>query len=65
MLAEQALPKGEVTQAIYDQMVADAEAALKTAQADAASDDGKAVDAAKALSDTVAIGAAIGLTTRV
>ena len=65
VLAEQALPKGEVTQAIYDQMVADAEAALKTAQADAANDDGKAVDAAKALSDTMAIGAAIGLTTRV
>ena len=64
VLAEQALPKAEVTQAVYDKMVDDAQAALVTAQADTSGDGSKAVDAAKVLSDTIAIGTAIGLSTR-
>lgn len=60
VLAEEALPKAEVTQAIYDRMVTAAKVALDDAKADAG-----AVDAsAKTLADIVSIAAAVGLTPR-
>ncbi|MBQ2261695.1 MAG: F0F1 ATP synthase subunit epsilon [Loktanella sp.] len=65
VLAEQALPRGEVSQDIFDQMVADAQLALTAAQADTDGDGSRAVDAAKVLTDTLAIGTAIGLTAKV
>lgn len=64
VLAEQALPRGEVTQAIYDKMVADAQAALAHVQATAKDDTALVDDAAKVLSDITAIAAAIGLTAK-
>ena len=60
VLAEEALPKSEVTQAIYDRMVNDAKSALDDARSEAG-----AVDAAsKTLADVVAIGGAVGLSAR-
>lgn len=60
VLAENALPKAEVTQDIYDQMVADAKAAQDTAS-DAP---GAADDAAKLVADMMAVGSAIGLSAK-
>ncbi len=62
VLAEQALPKAEVTQEVFDQMVADAKAAHATAQETFKNEPGPVDDAAKLLSDMVAIGGHIGLT---
>jgi F-type H+-transporting ATPase subunit epsilon len=62
VLAEQALPKAEVTQEVFDQMVADAKAAHATAQDTFKNEPGPVDDAAKLLSDMVAIGGHIGLT---
>lgn len=60
VLAEEALPKAEVTQAIYDRMVTDAKSALDDAKADSG-----AVDAAsKTLADIVSIAASVGLSAR-
>ena len=60
VLAEEALPKSEVTQAIYDRMVNDARSALDDARSEAG-----AVDAAsKTLADVVAIAGAVGLSAR-
>ncbi len=60
VLAEEALPKSEVTQAIYDRMVNEAKSALDDARADSS-----AVDAAsKTLADVVAIAGAVGLSAR-
>ena len=60
VLAEEALPKSEVTQAIYDRMVNEAKSALDNARADSS-----AVDAAsKILADVVAIAGAVGLSAR-
>jgi F-type H+-transporting ATPase subunit epsilon len=61
VLAEQALPKAEVTQVIFDQMVADARLNLEKAQARTDHDGGLVEDAAKLLSDMVAVGDTIGL----
>lgn len=61
VLAEQALPQAEVTQAIYDQMVAEAKAAYGRAQETFKNEPGPVDDAAKLLSDMVAIGGVIGL----
>lgn len=58
VLAEQALPTAEMTQEVYDQMIADAKAAVTSAAADAQD------DAAKLLSDMEAIGGQIGLTAK-
>lgn len=58
VLAEQALPKGEVTQAILDAMLGEARAAV------AAADASRADDAAKVLADMVAMGEQIGLVAR-
>ena len=62
VLAEQALPKDEVTQEVYDQMVEDAKAAYGRAQETFKNEPGPVDDAAKLLSDMVAIGGHIGLT---
>ncbi len=58
VLAEQALPKGEVTQALFDGMVAEARAAA------AAADAGSVDVAAKTLADMLAMGDQIGLAGR-
>lgn len=60
VLAEEALPKSEVTQAIYDRMVTEAKAALEQAKNEPGSVDA----AAKTLADVVAIAGALGLTAR-
>ena len=62
VLAEQALPKAEMTQEVYDQMVAEAKAAHGRAQETFKNEPGPVDDAAKLLSDMVAIGGHIGLT---
>ncbi len=61
VLAEQALPQAEVTQEVYDQMVEDAKAAYGRAQETFKNEPGPVDDAAKLLSDMVAIGGTIGL----
>ena len=59
VLAERALPRGDVDQSIYDGMVDEAQAAYnQTKSADA----GLADDAAKLLADTIGIAAELGLT---
>ena len=58
VLAEQARPRAEVTQAVYDEMLA----AARAAQSSAASD---ATDAAaKTVADMVAVGEQLGLAAR-
>lgn len=64
VLAEQALPQAEVTQEVYDQMVADAKAAHGKAQETFKNEPGPVDDAAKLLSDMVAMGGHIGLTAK-
>ncbi|WP_375254386.1 F0F1 ATP synthase subunit epsilon [Yoonia sp.] len=61
VLAEQALPQSEVTQEVYDQMVEDAKAAYGRAQETFKNEPGPVDDAAKLLSDMVAVGGTIGL----
>ena len=61
VLAEQALPKGEMTQEVFNKMIADAQAAHQKARDNADSEPGIVDDAAKLLSDMVAIGTSIGL----
>jgi F-type H+-transporting ATPase subunit epsilon len=55
ILAEQALPKAEVTQTVFDKMLDGAKAAQAAMGGD---------DAAKAVADMAAVGAALGLTAR-
>ncbi|WP_439153804.1 F0F1 ATP synthase subunit epsilon [Yoonia sp.] len=61
VLAEQALPKSEVTQEIYDRMVEEAKEAYGKAKEVFKNEPGPVDDAAKLLSDMVAIGGHIGL----
>jgi F-type H+-transporting ATPase subunit epsilon len=61
VLAEQALPQAEVTQEVYDQMVEDAKAAYGRAQETFKNEPGPVDDAAKLLSDMMAVGGRIGL----
>lgn len=58
VLAEQALPRAEVTQAIYDEMLAAARAAQSSAASDAAD------AAAKTVADMVTVGEQLGLAAR-
>ena len=60
VLAEEALPKSEVTQAIYDRMVNEAKAAHEAAKGEEGSLDA----AAKTLADVIAIAGAVGLSAR-
>ena len=61
VLAERALPQAEVTQEIYDQMVEEAKVAYGQAQETFKNEPGPVDDAAKLLSDMVAMGGDIGL----
>ncbi|MCO4848785.1 MAG: F0F1 ATP synthase subunit epsilon [Yoonia sp.] len=61
VLAEQALPRGEMTQEVFDTMIADAKAALKSAEEVFKNEPGPVDDAAKLISDMVAMGGHIGL----
>jgi F-type H+-transporting ATPase subunit epsilon len=58
VLAEQALPRAEVTQAVYDEMLAAARAAHSSAASDATD------MAAKTVADMVAVGEQLGLAAR-
>lgn len=62
VLAERALSKSEVTQEMFDSMVAEAKEAYATAQETFKNEPGPVDDAAKLISDMVAIGGHIGLT---
>ena len=62
VLAEQALPRGEMTQEVFDAMIADAKAAMKSAEEAFKNEPGPVDDAAKLISDMVAMGVHIGLT---
>lgn len=61
VLAEQALPRGEMTQGVFDTMIADAKAAMKSAEEVFKNEPGPVDDAAKLISDMVAMGGHIGL----
>ncbi|MGA1180124.1 MAG: F0F1 ATP synthase subunit epsilon [Marivivens sp.] len=58
VLAEQALPRAEVTQSVYDEMLAAARAAHSSAASDATD------AAAKTVADMVAVGEQLGLAAR-
>ena len=60
VLAEEALPKSEVTQVVYDRMVTEAKAAFEVAKGEAGSVDA----AAKTLADVIAIAGSVGLSAR-
>ena len=60
VLAEEALPRSEVTQSIYDRMVSDAKDALELSKNEPSSIDA----AAKTLADVIAIAGAVGLSAR-
>ncbi|MEJ6747640.1 MAG: F0F1 ATP synthase subunit epsilon [Yoonia sp.] len=62
VLAEQALPRGEMTQEVFNAMIADAKAAMKSAEEVFKNEPGPVDDAAKLISDMVAMGGHIGLT---
>jgi|TARA_B110000967_G_scaffold178870_1_gene193977 F-type H+-transporting ATPase subunit epsilon len=62
VLAEQALPRGEMTQEVFNAMIADAKAAMKSAEEVFKNEPGPVDDAAKLISDMVAMGGDIGLT---
>ena len=60
VLAEEALPKSELTQSLYDRMVTEARDAFELSKNEPASVD----TAAKTLADTIAIAGAVGLSAR-
>ena len=62
VLAEQALPRAEMTQEVYNEMLAEAKEAYNSAKDVFKNEPGPVDDAAKLLSDMVAIGGHIGLT---
>jgi len=61
VLAEKALPRDEMTQETFDEIIAEARAALNTAKEVFGNEPGPVDDAAKLLSDMVALGGHIGL----
>ncbi len=61
VLAERAIPKGDVTKADHDAMVKEAEEALEKAKAAFENEPGPVDDAAKLLADMVAVGDHINL----
>ena len=61
VLAERALPREEMTQETFDAILEDARAALNTAKEAFVNEPGPVDDAAKLLSDMVAMGGHIGL----
>ncbi len=62
VLAESALPRDEVTQEVYDGMMAEAKAAHDNAKEVFQNEPGPVDDAAKLIADMVAVGGHIGLT---
>lgn len=64
VLAERAVPKGDVDQATYDAMVEEAQTAYNQTKETYKNEPGPVDDAAKLLSDMVAIGGHIGLSTK-
>ena len=61
VLAEKAVPRADITQEEYDNMVADAESFYNQAQDNFVNEPGPVDEAAKMLSDMVAVGGEIGL----
>ncbi|SFA99512.1 ATP synthase F1 subcomplex epsilon subunit [Poseidonocella pacifica] len=61
VLAERALPRGEVTQEAYEALVDEAHAAYERTRETFKNEPGPVDDAAKLLSDMVAVGTHIGL----
>ena len=61
VLAEKALPRDEMTQETFAEIIAEAKAALSTAKEVFNNEPGPVDDAAKLLSDMVALGGHIGL----
>jgi len=61
VLAEQALPRAEMTQEVFDAMIVDAKAAMKSAEEVFKNEPGPVDDAAKLISDMIAMGGHIGL----
>jgi len=61
VLAERALPREEMTQEIFDAILEEARAALNTAKEVFVNEPGPVDDAAKLLSDMVAMGGDIGM----
>ena len=62
VLAEQALPRAEMTQEVFDEMLSEAKEAYNSAKEVFKNEPGPVDDAAKLLADMVAIGGHIGLT---
>lgn len=62
VLAEQALPRAEMTQEVFDEMLSEAKEAYNSAKEVFKNEPGQVDDAAKLLADMVAIGGHIGLT---
>lgn len=62
VLAERAMPTGDVDQDAYDALVADAQAAYDSVKAAGADSAVSVDDAAKTLQDTIAVASKIGLT---
>ncbi len=64
VLAERAMPRGEMTQEMFDTLVAEARSAHATAQETFKNEPGPVDDAARLLADMVAVGTHIGLSPR-
>ncbi|EAR50455.1 ATP synthase F1, epsilon subunit [Oceanicola granulosus HTCC2516] len=64
VLAEQALPRAEMSQEVYDRLVEEAAQAHSRAKETFVNEPGPVDDAAKLLSDMVAVGGHIGLSPR-
>ena len=64
VLAEQALPREELTQEVFDQLIADAKNTYGSAKEAFENAPGPVDDAAKLLSDMVAMGGHMGLSSR-
>ncbi|MBQ0804694.1 MULTISPECIES: F0F1 ATP synthase subunit epsilon [unclassified Sulfitobacter] len=64
VLAERAVPKGDMTQAHLDEMMEEAKTMYATAKDNFVNEPGPVDDAAKLLSDMVALGDHIGLTSK-
>ena len=64
VLAEQAIPRGEMTQEHMDRMVEEAQTRYNQAKSNFVNEPGPVDDAAKLLADMVAVGTHIGLSTK-
>ena len=64
ILAERALPKGDVDQATFDAMMDEAQTAYNQTKETFKNEPGPVDDAAKLLADMVAVGGEIGLSTK-